>query len=225
VLLAEHVIVALLAAAAGLVAGRLLATPLSRASAGLTGAPGAPSITVPMIAVMVAVALAVATAATIVPAIRTSRLSTISALADAARSPRRRAGLIAISARLPVSLLLGLRLIARRPRRGVLNAFGIAITTSGVIAVLAGFAYNARNHGGLDNLRIDRDNELTAIITVMLVCVAATNAMFIAWATVLDARHSSALARALGATPGKSAPEYQPRNCSPPCPAPSLAYR
>jgi len=33
--------------------------------------------------------------------------------------------------------------------------------------------------------------------------VAAINAMFIAWATVLDARHSSALAlaRALGATP------------------------
>jgi len=54
---------------------------------------------------------------------------------------------------------------------------------------------------GQDNLRIDRDNELTAIITVMLVCVAATNTMFIAWATVLDARHSSALARALGATP------------------------
>ena len=35
----------------------------------------------------------------------------------------------------------------------------------------------------------------------MLVALAAVNAIFIAWATVLDARHSSALARALGASP------------------------
>jgi ABC-type lipoprotein release transport system permease subunit len=39
------------------------------------------------------------------------------------------------------------------------------------------------------------------VITVMLVVLAAVNALLITWATVLDARHASALARALGATP------------------------
>jgi putative ABC transport system permease protein len=36
---------------------------------------------------------------------------------------------------------------------------------------------------------------------VMLVVLAAVNAVFIAWTTVLEARHPAALARALGATP------------------------
>jgi putative ABC transport system permease protein len=37
--------------------------------------------------------------------------------------------------------------------------------------------------------------------TVILLCPAAVNAIVITWATVLDNRHTSALARALGATP------------------------
>jgi ABC-type lipoprotein release transport system permease subunit len=39
------------------------------------------------------------------------------------------------------------------------------------------------------------------VITITLVALAAVNAIFITWATALDARHASALARALGATP------------------------
>ena len=39
------------------------------------------------------------------------------------------------------------------------------------------------------------------LITVMLVAQAAVNAIFVTWATMLDAKHSSALMRALGATP------------------------
>ena len=41
------------------------------------------------------------------------------------------------------------------------------------------------------------------VITITLVVLAAVNAIFITWATALDARHSSALARALGATPSR----------------------
>ncbi len=48
----------------------------------------------------------------------------------------------------------------------------------------------------LDNPRIDRINEMMLVITVMLVALAAVNTIFITWATVLDARRSSALARA-----------------------------
>jgi putative ABC transport system permease protein len=41
------------------------------------------------------------------------------------------------------------------------------------------------------------------LINVMLVALAAVHAIFITWATVLDTRHASALARALGATPSQ----------------------
>jgi ABC-type antimicrobial peptide transport system permease subunit len=39
------------------------------------------------------------------------------------------------------------------------------------------------------------------VLTVVLVALVVLNAICAAWATVLDARHASALARALGATP------------------------
>jgi ABC-type lipoprotein release transport system permease subunit len=39
------------------------------------------------------------------------------------------------------------------------------------------------------------------VITITLVALAAVNAIFVTWATALDARRSSALTRALGATP------------------------
>jgi len=39
------------------------------------------------------------------------------------------------------------------------------------------------------------------VVMGILLCLAAVNAIFITWATVVDNRHSSALARALGATP------------------------
>ena len=42
---------------------------------------------------------------------------------------------------------------------------------------------------------------MLTVLTVALVTLAAVNAILITWATVLDARHNSALARALGATP------------------------
>jgi ABC-type antimicrobial peptide transport system permease subunit len=43
--------------------------------------------------------------------------------------------------------------------------------------------------------------QATTIISAMLIVLAAVNATFIAWTTALDARHTAALARALGATP------------------------
>jgi putative ABC transport system permease protein len=151
------------------------------------------------------VALAVALAATPVPAIRAARTSTVSALADAARPPRRRSALIALSARLPVPLLLGLRLVARRPRRALLGAASIAVTVTGIVAVLAFHAtVDLRISGaarGLANPVIDRDVQMLQILTVVLVTLAVLNAVFAAWATALDARRVSALAQALGASP------------------------
>lgn len=201
ILLAEHLVVAVCAAAVGLVAGWLLAAPVSSTGAGLIGAPATPSVTVSTILIVLAVALAVAVVATLVPAIRAARTSTVSALADAARPPHRRAWLIALSDRLPVPLLLALRVLARRPRLGILNGLTVAVTVGGIVAILVNGANNARYYAGIANLRVDRQNELTVIITVMLIILAIINTLFITWATVQDARRTSALARALGATP------------------------
>jgi putative ABC transport system permease protein len=199
VLLAEYVVVALLGAAAGLAAGWLTAPLLTDPGTGLLGGAGAPSLTMSTVGVVTAVALGVAVAATFVPAVRAARTSTVRALADSARPPRRTAWLIAISAPLPVPLLLGLRVAARRPRRVVLGVVSIAITVSGIVAALAADAQLGEDRGS--SIRNDRLDQVMLVITITLVALAAVNAIFITWATALDAKHSSALARALGATP------------------------
>jgi len=119
----------------------------------------------------------------------------VRALADSARAPRR------ISARLPVPLLLGLRVAARRPRRVVLGVVSIAITVSGIVAALATAADAQLGEDRGSTIRDASLDQVLLVITITLVALAAVNAIFITWATVLDTRHSSALARALGATP------------------------
>ena len=203
VLLAEYMALALLAAAVGLAAGWLAAPLLADPGASLVGSAGAPSLTLSTVGVVTAVALGVAAVATFVPAVRAARTSTVHALADAARPPRRTPWLIAISARLPVPLLLGLRVAARRPRRVVLSAASIFVAVTGIVAVLAAraqFGQDAQLVGGTDPTT-DRFNQVMLVLTVSLVALAAVNAIVVTWATALDARHSSALARALGATP------------------------
>jgi FtsX-like permease family len=201
VLLAEYVVVALLAAAAGLAVGWLAAPLLADPSSGLLGRAGTPPLTVSTVGLVTAVALVVAVVATFVPAVRAARTSTVLALADSARPPRRTAWLIALSARLPISLLLGLRVAARRPRRVVLATVSIAITVSGIVAAMAAHADLREGASVLDPARADRLNQVLLVISSTLLALAAVNAIFITWATALDARHSSALTRALGATP------------------------
>ena len=204
-LLAENLILSLAAAAAGLVIGRLAAPLITNPGAGLVGTPGAPSLTLSIAGQVIGLALLVALAATLLPAFRAARTSTVGALADAARPPRRRATLIKLAARLPVPLLFGLRLVARRPRRAVLGAASIAVTVTGLVAVVA-FHYLAGQKRlgaatGLGDPIASRDEQMLLVLTVALVTLAVLNAIVTAWATVLDARHSTALARALGASP------------------------
>ena len=202
-LLVEYMVLALLGAAAGLAAGWLAAPTLTDPGAGLLGSAGAPTVTMSTVGAVTAVALGVAVAATFVPAVRAARTSTVHALADAARPPRRAPSLIALSARLPVPLLLGLRMAARRPRRVVLSVVSIAITVTGIVAALAAQATNNQDAtlvGGSDPGTV-RMNQVLLVITITLVALAAVNATFITWATALDAKRSSALARALGASP------------------------
>jgi putative ABC transport system permease protein len=88
----------------------------------------------------------------------------------------------------------------------VLSAASIAITVTTIVAVLIfrQYAHNAEQGYGLSGLanpQTARDSQVLLVITVALVVLAAINAIFITWATVLDTRRPSALARALGATP------------------------
>jgi putative ABC transport system permease protein len=205
--LAENLFLALVAAIAGLLAGWRAAPLLSKPEADLVGTPGAPPLTLVTVAVALGVALVVALASTLVPAIRAARMSTVSALADAPRLPKRRDWLIRLSRKLPVPALFGLRLVARRPRRAIFSAASIAVAVMGLVAALAVHAAvdNKLAHlgasGGLVNPDIPRAEQVLTAITISLVTLAALTAIFAALATVLDARRASAVTLALGATP------------------------
>ncbi|MGH9016819.1 MAG: FtsX-like permease family protein, partial [Acidimicrobiales bacterium] len=136
----------------------------------------------------------------------------VSALADAAHPARRAGWTIALSCRLPVPLLLGLRLAGRRRRRSVLSAASVAITVGALVAVLMfrEHAHSLDTSGGLGGLYRfsgpgdplwERGMNVMLVFTVALVLVALVNAVLVTWATVQDARHASAIERALGASP------------------------
>lgn len=207
VLLLEHVLVSIVAAVAGVGLGWFLAPLLTKPATGLLGVASAPSIGAQTVVVVLATAIGVAVVATIFPALRAARSSTVRALENAARSPKRHGGAIAISRHLPASLSLGLRLTARRPRRLLLSIFSIGIAASGIVAVLIVHAamdsHTVDGHAAfttVGNPQTIHTDQLTFVISVMLVALAAVNAIFVAWATVIDCRRSSALSRALGAT-------------------------
>jgi len=206
-LLAENAVVAVCAAAVGLGAGWLAAPLITSPGAALVGTPGAPSVTAGDAGLVLGVALAVALASTLIPGIRAARISTVAALSERVRPPRRRPRLIAISRRLPAPLLLGVRVIARRPRRAVLTAASVAVTVTGLVAVLAFHATADKRlvgaASGISNPVIDRDEQMLIVLTVALVALAVLNAIVTAWATMLETRTSSALTRALGASPGQ----------------------
>jgi putative ABC transport system permease protein len=101
-------------------------------------------------------------------------------------------------------MLLGLRLIARRPRRALLSATSVLITTTTLVAAITVKAHQLQQlNPGLSSLpdpRTTAINEVLGAITAVLVILAAINAIFIATTTATDARHTLAIARALGAT-------------------------
>lgn len=201
-LITEHAIIGVCAAGAGLLAGWLAAPLLDGPGAGLLGTAGAPALSPAAAGLVLTLAVGVAIAAAFVPALRGARASTVRLLDGSARTPRRNTFMIQLSAHLPTPLLFGIRLAVRRPRRLVLAVLSVAITASGVMAVMVVHATSTANSLRTPNDPRDvRLDQVTAVISVMLIVLAAVNAIFIAWATVLDTRHSAALARALGASP------------------------
>lgn len=220
--LAENLLLALIAAALGLVGGWLVAPLLTSPGAALVGTAGAPSLTLHTAAVVVAVALVVALASAVVPAVRAAHSSTVDALADAARPPKRRGWLIRLSSRLSVPALFSLRLVARRPRRALLSAATVAVTVAGIVAVLAFHTYVdvktnlsvGRFAQGLGNPIVCRDEQMLLVITIMLVTLSVLTAIFTAWATVLDARHAVLSYVGLGQRRGRYGRASPTHRCS-----------
>jgi putative ABC transport system permease protein len=211
VLLAEHLVIAICAAGVGLAAGWLVAPLLTSPGASLVGAASAPALTLATVLLVVVVALVVATASTLVPAVRAARISTVRLLAGTVRSPRRQAWLIQLSSGLPVPLLLGLRLVGRRPRRTLLSGASFTVTAATIVAVLIYHAtvhhdaLRAGPYSGAADPGQARVDQVLLVVTVIMVVLAAANALFTTWATVLDARRFSAIARSLGTTPRQTA--------------------
>jgi ABC-type antimicrobial peptide transport system permease subunit len=208
VLLAENLLLALAAAVVGVAIGQLVAPLLTDPGSGLLGSAPTPALSGASVLEVALVAIVVATGATVIPAIRGARTSTIRALNDPAHPPRRRPWLIALSARLPVPLLFAVRLVARRTRRSVLTALSLAIAvTMATAALTLQHQVDVRNQqrGGaalIGNGTIgDRVTHLVFLLSAILALLAAINAIFTTWATVIDAQKATALARALGATP------------------------
>jgi putative ABC transport system permease protein len=211
VLMAEYLVLALVGAGVGLLVGWLLAPLFTAPGAGLLGSTPTPPLTMGVVLTVVGVALGVALLAALVPALRAARISTVRALADSARPPRRSRLLIALSTRLPVPLMIACRVMARRLRRTALSIISVFVTVSGIVAVLIAHArladaqsagaFGVAGVSGLINPRTQRADQVLFLVTVMLVALAAVNAVFITRAIVQDSRHATAITRALGATP------------------------
>ncbi|MBC6457487.1 FtsX-like permease family protein [Actinomadura sp. HBU206391] len=204
VLLAEYLTLALLADALGLTIARLVEPAVINPSASLiTTATGPTGGT---IAVTTVVALAVAALTTLGPTLRALRSGTISALADTAHRPQHRPLLTRLSALLPTPLLLGLRLIARRPGRAVLHGCNIATTLIALTALLMIYAQPVKGYPGSFMANVQRaaqERHLLLAVTAVVIALAIVNTITITWTTALEARPTMAIARTLGATPGQ----------------------
>ncbi|MEV5769088.1 FtsX-like permease family protein [Micromonospora sp. NPDC052213] len=205
--LAEYLVIGLAGAATGLATGWFAAPVLIRPSAGLIGSANAQPPTLRTVIAVTALALTIAVAATLVPVVRAAATSTVHALADAATPPRRRRWRIWLSRRLPTALLIGVRINARRPRRARLVTVNTLITTTALVAILTvntQVVHFDLGYTELANPRVERGEQATVVLAVVLCILALINAIVSTWTAVLDARQPLAVARTLGATPAQA---------------------
>lgn len=204
-LLAQHLLLTVVAAATGVTVGCLAAPALADPSAGLLNTAGPPTTGIVVAATVLAVLVALI--GTIGPVLRTVRSSTIDALADPAHLITPRPRLTAMTAHLPTPLLIGVRLIARRPGRAALSALGTAATTVMVTAVLTfrvGLeAETAQGTSTFENIRYAVTGQVMLGVTVALLALSVLNTVVVGWSTAVQARRALAVTRTLGATPGQ----------------------
>lgn len=205
VLLAQYLLLTLLATAVGVAAGTLAAPHLVDPSAGLLDTVGPPDSGTVLAAAFLA--FVVAATGALGPAVRTARSSTAQALADPAHMLTHHPHLNAVTAHLPTSLLLGIRLLARRPGRAVLASAGTAATTLMVTAMLTFHAEldaaPAFRRFGPIEVRTDQTGRVLLAVTLALVALSTLNTVLLGWSTAVQARRALTITRTLGATPGQ----------------------
>ena len=210
-LLTSYLAIGLVAAAVGLAAGQLLTPTLVGISAGLLGREGTTSVSPADAAVVVGSILAIVVLATILPAWRAARTSTVKALGNRGHAPRRHRLVVALSGRLPAAGLLGLRLVARRPRRAMLTTLSVAVAVcAGVVVLFAQSSLHAErgNAGGPADPQVAQLHTVTTALTLLLAVMAAVNLLFVTRASAVDARRPLAVARAVGVTPTETAAAF-----------------
>ncbi|GAA2252392.1 hypothetical protein GCM10010415_10350 [Streptomyces atrovirens] len=204
-LLAQYLLLTVAAAAAGVTVGCLTAPALANPSAGLLNTVSPPTTGIVVAATLLAVLVALT--GTLGPVLRTVRSSTVDALVDPACLTADRPRLPAITAHLPTPLLIGVRLIARRPGRAALSAVGTAATTVMVTAALT-FRVSldaeiAQGTSAFEDVRNALTGQVMLGVTVALLVLSVLNTVFVSWSTAVQARRALAVTRTLGATPGQ----------------------
>jgi putative ABC transport system permease protein len=212
ILLVEYLALAGLAAATGLVTGTLLAPLLARSERALYGAPEAPPVTWGRAGIVLAVVIAVVLLATVRPALRGTRQSTLRSLAADVRPPRR-ARLTRVARRLPLPVALGLRTALRRPGRTAIHAAGLTLAIAMVIMGLALADGWQRMRAGLIQIGANQAAQaaqqalirqilvLVVVAIAVLITIAMVNTVVVAIFAAHDSARGHAILRTLGATP------------------------
>ncbi|WP_285472366.1 FtsX-like permease family protein [Actinoplanes sp. NBRC 101535] len=92
-----------------------------------------------------------------------------------------------------------------RPRRSRLVTVNSLVTTAGLAAALTVMAREPDlDVPGYSAMRDDRLTHALMLVLGMVVVLALFNTLVSTWTSALDARHTLAVARALGATPGQT---------------------
>lgn len=206
VLLAQYLLLTAVATVLGLAAGSLAAPELADPSAGLLNTAGPPSTAVVVAAVVLAVLVALA--GTLAPVLRAARGTTVGALDAPAHPQAYHPRLTAMTAYLPTSLLVGVRLLIRRPGRAFLTFVGLTATAVTVTALLVyRTAVDTDPGTGLTAAAMEAVNARNAHVilgvTVALAALSAFNTVFLGWSAAVQARRALAITRTLGATPGQ----------------------
>jgi putative ABC transport system permease protein len=213
VLLVEYLSIAGLAALVGLPLGALLSPLLAYNAPSLYGPPQAPGITGRHVAIVLGAFVAIVLLASVRPAMRGVRQSTIRSLAASARPPRRASKSAAALKRLGVAtpLVLGVRSALRRPARTFMNAAGLALAVAlvvvalalddGIDRFLASLTPAEAPSQATEQALIDQLLTLAYAAAALLIGLAAVNALIVAVFAARDSARNHAILQSVGATP------------------------
>ena len=221
VLLAEHLVLALVAAALGIVAGHHLVGQVAGDAVNLLASPEPLPVRLSQVAAVAGAACLVVILGTASPALRAARESTVVSLhGDVPGVRTAMLGHGAGAARLPVTVVLGVRSVGRRPVRALLATASTALGLAMVVAALSmertfeverghPFVSGSTTPPLMDRAVLaaaqtaddDKLRTLVYTLTGLMLLLAVVNAVIVAVFAVHDSAANHARMRAAGLTP------------------------